>query len=131
MDCRGTKYAGDDGKVFKVRSSASINGHLKELAKLAGINKTLTYHQSRHSFGTEICLSQGVPIETLSKMMGHASIKTTQIYAEVTRTKINEDMTKLAKQIKGKYRFQRRQEQLNGLSDPKVNEEVKPYRKQT
>jgi site-specific recombinase XerD len=101
---RGTKYSGDDGKVFKMRSSASVNGHLKELAKLAGINKMLTYHQSRHSFGTEICLSQGVPIETLSKMMGHVSIKTTQIYAEVTRTKINEDMTKLAKRIKGKYK---------------------------
>ena len=102
---KGTKYSGSDGKVFKIRTSASVNGHLKELAKLAGIDKTLTYHQSRHSFGTEICLSQGVPIETLSKMMGHVSIKTTQIYAEVTRTKINEDMTKLAKRIKGKYKL--------------------------
>lgn len=102
---KGTKYSGEDGKVFKIRSSASVNGHLKELARLAGIDKTLTYHQSRHSFGTEICLSQGIPIETLSKMMGHVSIKTTQIYAEVTRTKIDEDMTKLAKQIKGKYKL--------------------------
>jgi Site-specific recombinase XerD len=101
----GTKYSGDDNRIFKMRSSASINGHLKELSKLAGIDKTLTYHQSRHSFGTEICLSQGVPIETLSKMMGHKSIKTTQIYAEVTRTKINEDMTKLAKRIKRKYKL--------------------------
>ena len=101
---RGTKYSGHDGKVFKIRTSSSVNGHLKELARLAGINKTLTYHLGRHSFGTEICLSQGVPIETLSKMMGHKSIKTTQIYAEVTRTKINEDMTKLAKRIKGKYK---------------------------
>lgn len=58
---------------------------------------------SRHSFGTEICLSQGVPIETVSRMMGHLSIKTTQIYAEATRTKINEDMTKLAERIQGKY----------------------------
>ena len=81
----------------------SVNGHLKELAKLAGIDKTLTYHQSRHSFGTEICLLQGIAFEILSKMMGHVSIKTTQIYAEVTRTKINEDMTKLAKQQKWKY----------------------------
>lgn len=100
---RDTKFSGNDGKVFKVRSSASVNGHLKELAKSAGINRQLTYHQSRHSFGTEICLSQGVPIETLSQMMGHLSIKTTQIYAEVTRTKINEDMTKLAQRIEGKY----------------------------
>lgn len=99
----GTKFSGDNGKVFKMRSSASVNGHLKELAKLAGIDRQLNYHQSRHSFGTEICLSQGVPIETLSKMMGHKSIKTTQIYAEVTRTKINEDMTSLAERIEGKY----------------------------
>ncbi len=100
---KGSRFSGSDGKVFKIRTSASVNEHLKELAKLAGIDKRLHYHMSRHSFGTEICLSQGVPIETLSKMMGHLSIKTTQIYAEVTRTKINEDMTKLARRIKGKY----------------------------
>lgn len=100
---KDSRFSGSDDKVFKIRSSASVNEHLKELAKLAGIDKRLHYHMSRHSFGTEICLSQGVPIETLSKMMGHLSIKTTQIYAEVTRTKINEDMTKLAKRMKGKY----------------------------
>ena len=58
---------------------------------------------SRFSFATTVCLTQGVPIESLSQMMGHLSIKTTQIYAEVTRTKINEDMTNLAKTIEGKY----------------------------
>jgi site-specific recombinase XerD len=60
---------------------------------------------SRFTFATTVCLTGGVPIETLSQMMGHLSIKTTQIYAEVTRTKINEDMTNLAKQIKGKYQL--------------------------
>ena len=100
---KNTKFSGDDGKIFKMRSSASVNGHLKELAKSAKINKQLVYHMSRHSFGTEICLSGGVPIETVSRMMGHLSIKTTQIYAEATRTKINEDMTKLAKRIEGQY----------------------------
>jgi site-specific recombinase XerD len=102
---RETKFAGANGKVFKITSSTSINGHLKELAKSAHIDKCLTFHMSRHSFATSICLSQGVPIETLSRMMGHLSIKTTQIYAEVTRTKINEDMTNLAKQIEGKYDY--------------------------
>jgi site-specific recombinase XerD len=102
---KNTKFSGDDGRIFRIRTSASVNGHLKELAKSAKINKRLVYHMSRHSFGTEICLSQGVPIESLSRMMGHTSIKTTQIYAEVTRTKINEDMTKLAKRIKGKYKL--------------------------
>ena len=58
---------------------------------------------SRFSFATTICLTQGVPIETLSQMMGHLSIKTTQIYAEVTRTKINEDMTNLAERTRDKY----------------------------
>lgn len=100
---KGTKFSGSDGRVFRIRSAASVSLHLKAIAKSAGINKPLCFHMSRHSFASEICLSQGVPIESLSKMMGHLSIKTTQIYAEVTRTKINEDMTNLAKRIKGKY----------------------------
>ena len=108
-----TKFSGDDGKIFKMRSSTSVNGHLKELAKSAGINKQLVYHMSRHSFGTEICLSQGVPIETVSRMMGHLSIKTTQIYAEATRTKINEDINKLAKRIKGKYKLAENKGNIN------------------
>lgn len=58
---------------------------------------------SRFTFATTVCLTQGVPIESLSQMMGHLSIKTTQIYAEVTRTKINEDMINLAETIQGKY----------------------------
>lgn len=61
------------------------------------------FHQSRFTFATTVCLTQGVPIESLSQMMGHLSIKTTQIYAEVTRTKIDEDMTNLAKTIESKY----------------------------
>ncbi|RGN01706.1 site-specific integrase, partial [Phocaeicola vulgatus] len=69
-------------------------------AKLSGFS---SYHMSRHSFATSVCLSQGVPIETLSQMMGHQDIATTQIYAEITRTKINEDMSKLAETIQGKY----------------------------
>lgn len=60
---------------------------------------------SRFSFATTICLSQGVPIETLSQMMGHLSIKTTPIYAEVTRTKTDEDMTNLAERILEKYKL--------------------------
>ena len=60
---------------------------------------------SRFSFATTVCLTQGVPIESLRQMMGHLSIKTTQIYAEVTRTKINEDMTNLAERIQDKYEF--------------------------
>jgi len=58
---------------------------------------------SRHSFATSVCLTNGIPIETLSQMMWHKSVKTTQIYAKVTRTKLNEDMTGLEKRIQGKY----------------------------
>ena len=61
------------------------------------------FHMSRFTFATTVCLTQGVPIESLSQMMGHLSIKTTQFYAEVTRTKIDEDMTNLAKTIESKY----------------------------
>lgn len=61
------------------------------------------FHTARHSFGTSICLTQGVPIETLSQMMGHRNIKTTQIYAEITGAKIEEDMQRLSQKIKDDY----------------------------
>ena len=100
---RYTKFAGQDGKVFKMTTVTNMDVQLKKIAKAAKITQPLCYHMSRHSFATSVCLSQGVPIETLSQMMGHQDIATTQIYAEITRTKINEDMSKLAKRIKGKY----------------------------
>ena len=100
---RDTEFAGTDGKVFTLQTHVNMNWQLKRIAKAADIDKRLTFHMSRFSFATTVCLTQGVPIESLSQMMGHLSIKTTQIYAEVTRTKINEDMTNLAKAIEGKY----------------------------
>lgn len=102
---RDSEFAGEDGRVFKLQTRVVMNWQLKRLAKAAGIDKRLTFHMSRFSFATTICLSQGVPIETLSQMMGHLSIKTTQIYAEITRTKIDEDMTNLAEKIQGQYEF--------------------------
>ena len=57
------------------------------------------FHQSRHSYATTVCLSNDVPIETLSKMLGHRSIRTTQIYAKITAEKVSRDMEKLSKQI--------------------------------
>jgi site-specific recombinase XerD len=82
-----------------------MNAALKEIAKFCKIEKTLTFHCSRHSYATTVCLTNGVPIESLSQMLGHTSIKTTQIYAQVTRTKINEDMTNLEKRIEGQYKL--------------------------
>lgn len=100
---RNTEFAGTGGKVLKFQTHVNMNWQLKRIAKAADIDKRLTFHMSRFTFATTVCLTQGVPIESLSQMMGHLSIKTTQIYAEVTRTKINEDMTNLAETIQGKY----------------------------
>ncbi len=57
------------------------------------------FHQSRHTYATTVCLSNDVPIETLSKMLGHRSIRTTQIYAKITAEKVSRDMEKLAQRI--------------------------------
>jgi site-specific recombinase XerD len=102
---KNTKFAGGNGSVFKVQTKENFNLQLKRIAKTAGIDKRLTFHTARHTFATSVCLTNGIPIESLSQMMGHLSIKTTQIYAHVTRTKHNEDMTNLEKRIDGKYRL--------------------------
>ncbi len=90
-------------KVFNMISLSNICINLKEIAKLCGIERNLTYHMSRHTYATQTCISQGVPIETVSKLMGHSSIQTTQIYAKITNQKVNEDMKKLFTQVNGKY----------------------------
>ena len=102
---RNSRFSGIGGSVFKVKTKEYLNVQLKKIAEAAGIEKHLTFHMSRHSFATSVCLTNGVPIESLSQMMGHLSIKTTQIYAKVTRTKLNEDMSNLEKRIEGKFRL--------------------------
>jgi site-specific recombinase XerD len=81
-------------RIFNTYDRRYMYALVKELGKLCGITG-LHYHQSRHNFGTHITLSQGVPIETVSRMMGHKSITTTQIYAKVTDKKVDEDMKRL------------------------------------
>jgi len=112
---KNTKYSGMEGFVFKVMTKENLNFQLKKIAQAAGIDKCLTWHQSRHSFSTTVCLTNGVPIESLSQMLGHLSIKTTQIYAKVTRTKLNEDMTNLEKRIEGKYKLSDNQLTINNV----------------
>ena len=97
-----TAFAGFGGRVFRLCTIENADIQLKKIAKAANIDKRLTYHMARHSYAT-LCLSMGVPIETISQTLGHRSISTTQIYADITRTKINEDMTNLAERIEGKY----------------------------
>ncbi len=72
-----------------------MNGYLKEIADICGISKNLTFHLARHTFATTVTLSNGVPIESVSKMLGHTSIRTTQIYAKVLEHKLSEDMNNL------------------------------------
>jgi site-specific recombinase XerD len=69
--------------------------YLKEIADACGITKELTFHIARHTFATKVNLNNGVPIETVSKMLGHTNLKTTQHYAKLLDTKISEDMGKL------------------------------------
>jgi integrase/recombinase XerD len=83
------------GSIFPLVSNQKVNGYLKEIADLCKIEKNLTFHLARHTFATTVTLSNGVPIETVSKMLGHRSISTTQIYAKVLENKVSEDMTKL------------------------------------
>jgi len=86
--------------VFPVLSNQKMNAYLKEIADLCNIKKKLTFHIARHTFATTITLSNGVPIETVSKMLGHTNIKTTQIYSKVVDLKISEDMLKLSTRLK-------------------------------
>lgn len=62
-----------------------MNSYLKEIADVCGINRTITFHLARHTFATTVTLSNDVPIETVSKMLGHKDLKTTQHYARLAR----------------------------------------------
>lgn len=90
-----------DGKLFPVLSNQKTNSYLKEIADLCGIKKNLTFHLARHTFAT-MSLSKGVPMESVSKMLGHTNIKTTQIYARITNKKIEHDMEQLSDKL-GKF----------------------------
>lgn len=95
------KYRGlsKDGKLLPVPCYANCRIGIKRVAKQCGIARNLTWHMSRHSFATSVCLSNDVSIETLSKIMGHTSIRSTQIYAKITGEKISRDMELLSQRI--------------------------------
>mgnify|MGYP002949216608 CR=1 FL=1 len=101
------KYKGlaRDGHVFPVPSNGSCNKILKEIGRQCGFKVRLTYHVARHTNATTVLLSHGVPIETVSSMLGHKSIKTTQIYAKITKEKLNQDMEILAARLNGIEEF--------------------------
>jgi site-specific recombinase XerD len=92
-------HCSSKNKLLLVRSNQRLNGYLKEIAAICGINKELTTHTARHTFATTVTLENDVPIETVSKMLGHRSIKTTQRYAKVTRKKISKNMAELKEKL--------------------------------
>lgn len=89
------KYKGyilPDDALIPISSNQKVNAYLKEIADLCGIQKNLTYHLARHTFATTITLSKGVSMESVSKMLGHTKITTTQIYARILNSKVKEEM---------------------------------------
>ncbi|MBU3681240.1 MAG: site-specific integrase [Flavobacterium sp.] len=91
-----------NNKLLPILSNQKMNAYLKELADLCNINKELTFHMARHTFATTVTLTNGVPIESVSKMLGHKDLRTTQHYAKVLDKKVSEDM----KILKDKFVFQ-------------------------
>ena len=82
-------------KLLPVLSNQKMNAYLKEIADVCNITKNLTFHLARHTFATTITLTNGVPIESVSKMLGHKSLKTTQHYAKILDRKVSDDMSAL------------------------------------
>ena len=99
------KYRGltGDGRVFAMSTLDSIDDSLKNIARECGIDKQLSFHLARHTYATTICLSNGVSLETLSKMLGHKQITTTQIYAKVTPPMIDREVTMLREKLATKF----------------------------
>jgi len=89
-------------KVLPVLTNQKMNAYLKEIADLSGFKKNLTTHLARHTFATTVTLSNGVSIESVSKMLGHKSLRTTQHYAKILNRKISEDMQLLKEKLRVK-----------------------------
>ena len=85
----------NEDKLLPVMSNQKMNEYLKEIADRCEINKKMTFHTARHTFATTVTLTNGVPIETVSKMLGHKTLRTTQQYAKILDQKVSEDMKKL------------------------------------
>lgn len=96
------KYRGKQphNLVLPVLSNQKMNAYLKEIADLCGVTKNMSFHLARHTFATTVTLGKGVPIESVSKMLGHTNIQTTQIYARITNEKIGNDMDILSAKLK-------------------------------
>ncbi|MFI3293843.1 MAG: site-specific integrase [Rikenellaceae bacterium] len=101
------KYRGErrSDKLFNVTTWSTMYENLGKMQKLCGLKEPISYHQSRHNFGTLVTLLNNVPIESVAKMMGHRDLKTTEIYARMSNKKVGDDMKKIAKRSKSKFKI--------------------------
>lgn len=95
----------DEDFVLPKISNQKANAYLKDIARIMNWTKRLTFHCARHTFATTVTLTNGIPIETVSQMLGHKNITTTQIYARVTDTRVSRDMKPLKKKYQGQELF--------------------------
>ena len=98
------KYENSDerkvlNKLLPKISNQKVNLYLKTISDLSGINRKISHHIARHTFATTICLNNDMPLEDLSMLLGHSSIKTTQIYGKITQEKLRKTIEKLSKKI--------------------------------
>ena len=89
-----------DCHLFHIGDHGTINKHIKRVAAMCGIKKQVSFHVSRHSWAV-LALEYGMPIESVSKILGHTNITTTQIYAKVTSNKLDHDISVFESRIKG------------------------------
>lgn len=97
-------YKNEESCVIKnsllpIISNQKVNSYLKEIAEKCKIQKKITFHLARHTFATTVALTNGVPIETVSKILGHRKLSTTQIYAKVIERKVSDDMEMLQQKL--------------------------------
>lgn len=90
----------NEDRILPVLSNQKMNSYLKEIGDVCGIQKEITFHMARHSFATSVTLTNGVPIETVSKMLGHRSLRTTQHYAKILDRKVSDDMELLKSKLR-------------------------------
>ncbi|HNP33693.1 MAG TPA: site-specific integrase [Flavobacterium sp.] len=89
----------NEDRILPVLSNQKMNSYLKEIGDVCGIQKEITFHMARHSFATSVTLTNGVPIESVSKMLGHKSLRTTQHYAKIVDKRVSDDMAILKQKL--------------------------------
>ncbi len=94
-----------DGQLLPMYCNSYMNSVLKEIARTCGISSTVHFHRGRHTYGSVITLSQGVPLATVSRMLGHKGTRMTERYAIVTDEKLDDDMRLLDSRISGRFQF--------------------------